>query len=121
MAKVLFVDDDEVTLFLYKRMAKTLQLTAQYATNGKEALEQFESFKPDCVFLDLNMPVMGGEAMLESLKGKTDLPDIYVMLGTRLHAHNELANKGLPITDYIRKPLSADAVKEVLSKLNNKV
>ena len=120
MTKVLFVDDDEVTQFLYKRMAKNSAVEAFYAANGEEALSQLAASKPDLIFLDLNMPVLGGEGFLKQVKGQENLPEIFVMLGTSLNANNEMADKGYPITDFIRKPLNADILKDLLTKFNNK-
>jgi two-component system chemotaxis response regulator CheY len=31
------------------------------ATNGKDALDLARSFRPDCVLLDISMPVLGGD------------------------------------------------------------
>jgi len=114
MTKVLFVDDDEVTQFLYKRMAKNAAIEAFYATNGEEAIAQLEAVKPDLIFLDLNMPVLGGEGFLKLVKDRTNLPKIFIMLGTSLTANNQMADKGYPITDFIRKPLNKDILASLL-------
>ncbi|MBD2129273.1 response regulator transcription factor [Microcoleus sp. ZQ-A2] len=60
--RVLVVDDHELT-----RVSLKLALSAQshidivgLASNGKEAIEMVERYRPDVIILDLQMPVMDG-------------------------------------------------------------
>ncbi len=86
--RVLFVDDDDVTLFLYKMLVKsTPDCTAFYAKDGSEALAilSSEDQKIDVIFLDINMPVMDGFELLkqhELLPETLKATELYVMLGT---------------------------------------
>ena len=67
--KILCVDDDPITLMLYKMVIAKASFTEEIITakNGQEALDYYnnlraegESQSPELIFLDLNMPVMGG-------------------------------------------------------------
>ncbi|WP_158729426.1 MULTISPECIES: response regulator [unclassified Flavobacterium] len=72
--QVLCVDDDPITLLLYKKVLERFSFCTEIikSTNGEEALHYFNtllnnpSTKPDLIFLDLNMPVMGGWEFLEA-------------------------------------------------------
>ncbi|AFZ17001.1 response regulator [Allocoleopsis franciscana] len=62
LLRVLVVDDHELT-----RVSLKLALSAQsqidivgLASNGKEAIEMVERYRPDVIILDLQMPVMDG-------------------------------------------------------------
>src|ERR687885_1157083 len=62
LLRVLVVDDHELT-----RFSLELALKAQshidivgLASNGKEAIEMVERYRPDVIILDLQMPVMDG-------------------------------------------------------------
>lgn len=60
--RVLVVDDHELTRFSLK-LALSNQRNIELvglATNGKEAIEMVELYRPDVVILDLQMPVMDG-------------------------------------------------------------
>ena len=64
--KILLIDDDvddqEIFVLALKSLYKSVDiLTAQ---DGMEALEILKIFVPDCIFLDLNMPRMGGKPTL---------------------------------------------------------
>lgn len=60
--RVLVVDDHELTRFSLKlalSSQKQIELVG-LASNGKEAIEMVESYRPDVIILDLQMPVMDG-------------------------------------------------------------
>ncbi|MDE1770304.1 MAG: response regulator [Thaumarchaeota archaeon] len=39
----------------------------EYASNGPDGITKFEQFKPDIIFLDIIMPLMGGEETLRRI------------------------------------------------------
>lgn len=75
---IMIIDDDEVDRYLLKRLIKKSNLPHKIfeAVNGKDArdfLEDYdvqknkfgEGFPPLLIFLDINMPIMGGFEFLE--------------------------------------------------------
>lgn len=63
---VLLVDDDEYNIVVLKSLLPSPPLTVRTAVNGRAALELVRQSRPDVVFLDVEMPVMGGlEAVRE--------------------------------------------------------
>ncbi|MBB1193542.1 response regulator [Flavobacterium sp. SOK18b] len=74
--QVLCVDDDPITLLLCKKVVERFSFCNEIitSTNGEETLHYFNTLlnspalKPDLIFLDLNMPVMGGWEFLEAFK-----------------------------------------------------
>ena len=65
----LLVDDDPHVVRLLGRMLRTLEPELHFyeAFNGQEALQIARGQRPDVIFLDLNMPQMGGRAVIEAL------------------------------------------------------
>ena len=65
----LLVDDDPHVVRLLGRMLRTLNADLHFyeAFNGQEALTIARAQRPDVIFLDLNMPQMGGRAVIEAL------------------------------------------------------
>jgi two-component system KDP operon response regulator KdpE len=65
----LIVDDDPHVVRLVGRMLRTLDPDLHFyeAFNGQEALQIARSQCPDVIFLDLNMPELGGLAVIEAL------------------------------------------------------
>jgi len=64
--KILVVDDNETNQLVATAMLNQFGVTADVASNGKEAIEAFKSEYYDIILMDCNMPVMGG---CEAAKG----------------------------------------------------
>jgi CheY-like chemotaxis protein len=104
---ILIVDDDkDVLLFLSDRL-NALGYDVLSATNGQEGLEVLQSRSVDGVLLDLNMPVMGGIAMLEKLGNTSTTLPVIVMSAT--HHQSELQQAIINgAMDFFVKPISQD-------------
>jgi len=105
---ILIVDDDEdVLLFLEDRL-NALGYGVFTATNGQEGLEVLQSQSVDGVLLDLDMPVMGGLAMLEKLGSfSTPTPPVIVMSADdhRLELRQAILKGAM---DFFIKPIAQD-------------
>ncbi len=66
--KAVIVEDDSAILFMYKLKLESSGLDVQTAVNGLEGLKIIKSFSPDIVLLDLKMPLMSGDTMLERMR-----------------------------------------------------
>ena len=65
---VLVVDDDEYNIVVLKSMLPSPPLTVRVAVNGRAALEMARERRPDVVFMDVEMPVMGGLEAVRSIR-----------------------------------------------------
>lgn len=82
---LLYVDDDleDIELFCDAVQVVCPQSVCQSAENGKEGLIALKKIVPDYIFLDINMPVMGGIETLASIRADSNLCRIPVcMLST---------------------------------------
>lgn len=69
--KILITDDHAIVrtgLSALIEVEPDLDLVGQ-ASNGKEAVEKFQSLAPDVILMDLIMPVMGGTEAIEAIIG----------------------------------------------------
>ncbi len=57
--KIMIVEDDKDIVEVYKLLLKN-NFEIVVAKNGKEAVEMYESVKPDLIIMDIEMPVMNG-------------------------------------------------------------
>jgi DNA-binding response OmpR family regulator len=71
MAKIAIVEDDLAIAQMYRLKFEAEGHKVEIAENGKLGLDLCEDMKPDMVLLDLMMPEMNGDEMLEKLR-KTD-------------------------------------------------
>lgn len=71
MSKVAIIEDDQAISQMYRIKFEGEGYAVETAENGVLGLEMLEKFKPDIVLLDLMMPVMAGDEMLEKLRATT--------------------------------------------------
>ena len=106
MARVLVIDDDEVSRTLVKRMLAGEGHQVEEALDGAEGLRLFGKSQPDLVLTDINMPGLDGHAVIEAIRVlHADVPIIAVSGGGAI-AKDELLLKAsaLGAVEIIMKP-----------------
>lgn len=68
MAKVAIIEDDLAIAQMYRMKFEAEGYKVELAENGKLGLELCKEFKPDIVLLDLMMPEMNGDEMLQKMR-----------------------------------------------------
>jgi CheY-like chemotaxis protein len=69
-ATILIVEDDAPIQQMYAAKLRLHGYTILTANNGIEGLEQYNAHHPDLILLDLMMPKMSGDEMLQRLREK---------------------------------------------------
>ena len=132
--KILCVDDDAITLMLCKMVLSKNSFSNEIATatNGEEALNYFKTLKktiietpstkvPQLIFLDLNMPVMGGWEFLDHFNSLefSEFKNIKVIvLSSTIDPEDIEKSKTYPmVIDFLSKPITST----MLEYLKNKV
>jgi DNA-binding LytR/AlgR family response regulator len=83
------------------------------ADNSRQAIEQIRSLKPDLVFLDLQMPGMGGLVIVRRLDDPV-LPCIVIVTASDQHA---LQAFEIGAVDYLLKPVAEDRLARCLDRV----
>ena len=127
---ILFIDDDPITIMLCKMVIKKASFSNEIATakNGEEALQYFNTLKeidsngefkkqPQLIFLDLNMPVMGGWEFLDSFS-TSDYADYnktkVIILSSTIDPEDLEKSKKYPmVIDFLSKPISKEMLEYV--------
>ena len=100
--KVIIVDDEPLAVNVlenYIGQIKELRLTQTFS-NAIDASTYVQAKEVDIIFLDINMPILGGLDFLESLQRK---PMVVI---TTAHAEYALKSYELEAIDYLVKPIS---------------
>ncbi len=87
--KILIVDDDQNILRLYKEELEEEGYLIVTASNGQEAMEQFEREVPDLVTLDILLPDVDGIKLLRQMKEKR--PRLPVIMSTAYDYRDDFA------------------------------
>lgn len=84
MPKIAIIEDDQAISQMYRFKFEAEGYTVQTAENGKLGLELSEKMQPDIILLDLMMPEMTGDQMLEQLRAAAWGKDIKVIVLTNV-------------------------------------
>ncbi|MDJ0645276.1 MAG: LytTR family transcriptional regulator DNA-binding domain-containing protein [Flavobacteriaceae bacterium] len=113
MKKVVIVDDEEAGRKLIKEYLSdyTDLILLGEANNGVDAVRIINEYKPDLVFLDVQMPGMTGFDVLTHLE---ELPQIIFST-----AYDQYALKAFEVhaVDYLLKPYTKDRFKVAVQRL----
>jgi CheY-like chemotaxis protein len=82
LGKALIVEDDPDARNLMTAWLESEVSELKTANNGQEALTLLDSFRPDVIFLDLQMPVMDGPTFLQRLRADERFADLPVIVIT---------------------------------------
>lgn len=104
MTKIAIIEDDPVISQMYRMKFEADGFDVSLANNGKRGVAMVETFVPDLILMDLQMPEMNGAEALTAIRSKAWGKDIPVIILTNLG--EEEAPKGirsLGIHSYIVK------------------
>lgn len=108
--KVLAIDDQKLVLIPLAIRLKELGYEVLTETNGLKGIETYNSFQPDLVIVDINMPITSGIEVVKHIREvkNSDTP-IMILSG---NTDEDMITKGfdLGINDYMKKPLSLTEV-----------
>lgn len=119
---ILIVDDSSVMramIIKSLRMSGLIIKTIHQAANGVEGLQVLKSHKIDLVIVDINMPVMDGQEMLEQMcidQNMTNIPTIVISTEGSQKRREWMASKGAV---FIHKPFLPRTIRNTVKKLMN--
>jgi two-component system LytT family response regulator len=113
--RVLIVDDEPVAR---RVLREELELQSDIdiigeADTGVRALAEIAALQPDLVFLDLQMPEMGGFEVIQQLRGGAYLPVIVVVTAYDQHAIKAFDEGAI---DYLLKPVGQSRLVQCLQR-----
>jgi signal transduction histidine kinase/CheY-like chemotaxis protein len=101
--RILLIDDDEISRYLMRRLLDDLPCVVSEATSGRAGLQRAREDPPDAILLDLAMPDVSGEEVLEQLRADSVTAGIPVVIVTsKVLADTErtrLSQQALAIVD----------------------
>jgi len=119
--RILLVDDDEYNLLIVRRFLPSPPFTVDTAINGRVALSAAELQWPDVVFMDLDMPVMGGLEAVGELRAieRRRLAGRCTMVALSSHDDDDTRKAALAagFDRYLTKPVTREMVQETLLDL----
>lgn len=112
--RALIVDDEPVARKVLREeleLVDAMEVVGE-AENGQDALSKIYLMRPEIVFLDIQMPVMGGFELLEQLKGGF-LPVVVMVTAFDRHAIQAFEAGAV---DYLLKPISQQRLQQAIER-----
>ncbi len=82
--KIAIVEDDRPIASMYELKLQKAGFDTVIAHNGKDGLDIIQKTLPDLVLLDLRMPIMNGDEMLEKMRATNWGSKIHVIILTNI-------------------------------------
>jgi CheY-like chemotaxis protein len=118
--KILLVEDSPMNQKLATRLLQKLGHLVVVANNGQAALETIKAQSFDVVFMDIEMPVMGGIAATAAIRAKEKITRARIPI-VALTADGITIDKRFCLQagmdDYITKPVNLSQIKEALDRI----
>ncbi len=115
--KVLLVEDNKVNLLVAKKLLENVGLSVTCAYNGQEAVELLQQRDFDIVFMDMQMPVMGGLEATRQIRAQQPekkTPIIAMTANAMVEHRQQCISAGM--NDFLSKPFDKKLLYHFLHK-----
>lgn len=100
---------------MHRALPEDWDVTTGTAVDGEDCLNQLREGKADVLFLDLNMPVLDGYQVLESIR-REDLPVLVIVVSADIQPDARRRVLSLGAVAFVKKPLDPGELARVLTE-----
>ena len=102
MKNIMIIEDDEIICNELTNILENSGYKVSVLTNFKDSLEEIKKVSPDLILLDINIPYINGELLLQNLRKTSTIP--VIMVTSRDSESDEVLSMSYGADDYITKP-----------------
>jgi signal transduction histidine kinase/DNA-binding response OmpR family regulator len=113
--RILAAEDNKTNQLVFQKMVRNMDIELRFADNGRIAVELFESFQPDLIFMDISMPEMDGKEAARTIRAQGSKVPIVAMTAHAMEGDAE-AILASGIDRYLTKPLRKTAIEGALTE-----
>lgn len=118
----LLVIDDEIDIAEFAaELGSQLGFTSTYTSTSKDFMDNYQTQQPCAVVLDVCIPEMDANEIITWMSQQKHASPVILMSGSStsyMSTARQLAHgKGIIVTDMLKKPITADAMKTALAKV----
>ena len=114
--KILVIEDDAGICRFLRATLTAAHYDVIVTDTGKKALEIVSSHCPDCILLDLGLPDLDGNDIIQSIRGWTKTP--IIVISARSTEEDKARALDLGADDYIEKPFGTS---ELLARIRTAI
>ncbi|MCX5815088.1 MAG: response regulator [Proteobacteria bacterium] len=118
--RLLIVDDNAEIREIVQEYLSDNDCLVEGVSNGREALEKYNTNPYDIIVTDLKMPELSGIELIKLIKQKTDITEFIIITG---YASVDTAIEAVKIGafDYIVKPFRMEELKVAIKNAKEKI
>ncbi len=90
MKKILVIDNHPVILQFMTKLLEGMGHNVITAEDGLAALDTFESYRPDIIFIDLIMPRIGGKKLCRIIRNMPEMKYVFIVILSAVAAEDNL-------------------------------
>jgi CheY-like chemotaxis protein len=118
LSTILVVDDDESSRLVFRSVLEPSGHLVLEAPDGQAALDMISSLiTPDIVVTDLDMPVLGGEALISRLRAEPKTNAIPIVIVSGDHDLARALQMSGHVDAYVGKPIDLGALESCIAAL----
>lgn len=102
MAKIMIIEDDKLISTELKELLENSGYSAVILEDFKDSLNEILKSSPDLILLDINIPYVNGELLLQNIRKKSNIP--VIMVTSKNSETDEALSISYGADDYITKP-----------------
>lgn len=102
MKKIMIVEDEIIIRDELKGLLNNNGFETSYVEDFKKTEQEILKYCPNLVLLDINIPYLNGEQILQSIRKKSNVP--IIMLTSKTNEIDEVLSMSYGADDYITKP-----------------
>ncbi len=84
MPKVAIIEDEPTISQMYRFKLEKEGFTVEIAENGEDGLKLIENMHPDIILLDIMMPILSGDKVLEKIRATPWGKDVKIIILTNM-------------------------------------
>ncbi len=113
--RVLAAEDNRTNQLVFQKMVRAHDIDLVFADNGRIAVEKFQSFRPDMIFMDISMPEMDGKEAARAIRALGSKVPIVALTAHAMEGDAE-GILAAGIDRYLTKPLRKTAIEGALAE-----
>ena len=119
--KILIAEDNSFSRKFYDTYISGKVFDKRFAENGRDALGIYSEWHPDILLLDLMMPVMSGQEVLQEIReARKDLAITIIISSLSTHPDDVAICSHYGVQGYLVKPLNPKEISQILLQLYKK-
>lgn len=113
--RVLAAEDNRTNQLVFQKMVRDMDIDLCFADNGRIAVDLFQSFQPDLIFMDISMPEMDGKEAARTIRAMGSTVPIVALTAHAMEGDAETI-LAAGIDRYLTKPLRKTAIEGALAE-----